>query len=173
MGQHPQVNLRIVSRQEEGAGRGDYCLPDLPPENAWPLARPQLDEAAADECQQAAGAQHIRNFGLRAGYKSLRWTQLLLPLYVTRYTDDDGNPRILYLNGQSGAIGGARLASQKKGWKIAGIIFAVAAVVFLAALFFGLVGLLFPPSLILGGALGILAMVIACAAIIPAAWPWQ
>ncbi len=148
-------------------------VPDLPPENAWLLAQPRLDDAAADECQRAAGAQHIRNFQLRADYESLHWTQLLLPLYVTWYTDDDGNPHILYLNGQSGTIGGVRLASQKKGWQIAKVILIAAAVVFLAALFFGLVGLLFPPSLALGGLAAIVAMLIACAAILPAAWPWQ
>ena len=148
-------------------------VPDLPPASAWSLAQPRLDEAAADECQQAAGAQHIRNYGLRADYESLHWTQMLLPLYVTRYTDDEGNPHILYLNGQNGAIGGVRLASQKKGWKFAGMILIAAAIVFLAAVFFALLGLLFPPAMILGGVLGVLVMIIACAAIIPAVWPWQ
>ena len=148
-------------------------VPDLPPESAWPLAQGQLDEAAAAECQQASGAQHIRNFRLRADYESLHWTQQLLPLYVTWYTDDDGKPHTLYLNGQSGTIGGIRLASQKKGWKLAGVILAIAAVIFLAALFFAAIGTLFPPSMILGGVLVVAAMLIACAAIIPAAWPWQ
>ncbi len=147
--------------------------PDLPPENAWPLAQVQLDEAAAAECQQAAGAQHIRNFGLRADYESLHWTQLLLPLYVTWYTDDDGNPRMLYINGQSGVIGGARLASQKKGWQAAGIVLLVAAAIFLVALGLAGVGILFPPVMVLAGLAGIVAMVVACGAIIPAAWPWQ
>jgi hypothetical protein len=154
--------------------RGAFLLvPDLPPESAWPLAQAQLDEAAADECRQAAGAQHIRNFSLRADYQSLNWTQQLLPLYVTWYSDDEGTPRILYLNGQSGAIGGTRLASQKKGWKLAGMILVVAAVTLLAALFFAVVGALFPPGMIFAGLLALAAMLIACAAIVPAAWPWQ
>jgi hypothetical protein len=148
-------------------------VPDLPPASAWPLAQSRLDEAAAGECQQASGAQHIRNFQLRADYQTLHWTQLLLPLYVSWYTDDEGNPRVLYFNGQSGAIGGTRLASQKKGWKVAGMILIIAAVFFLAALALAAVGLIFPPSMILGGVLGVLAMLIACGAIIPAVWPWQ
>ncbi len=30
MGQHPQVNLRVIGAQQEGAGRGNESLPDLP-----------------------------------------------------------------------------------------------------------------------------------------------
>jgi hypothetical protein len=148
-------------------------VPDLPPESAWPLAQVQLDEAASAECQQAAGAQHIRNFSLRADYESLHWTQLLLPLYVTWYTDDQGQPHPVYLNGQSGVIGGTRLASQKKGWQWAGALLAAAVVAFILALLFAGIGLVFPPSTILGILLGILAIVVACAALVPAAWPWQ
>lgn len=97
-----------------------FRVPDLPSESAWPLAQAQLDEAASAECRQAAGAQHLRNFGLRADYESLHWTQMLLPLYVIWYTDDQGQPHTLYLNGQSGVIGGKRLVSQRKGGQIAG-----------------------------------------------------
>ena len=148
-------------------------VPDLPPESAWPLAQAQLDEAAGEECRQAAGAQHIRNFLLRADYESLHWTQQLLPVYVTWYRDDDGNPRMVYINGQNGTIGGTRLASQKKGWKLAGVVLLVAALIFLAALFFGLVGVFFPASMLLAGLLGVLSMLVACLAIVPAVWPWQ
>jgi hypothetical protein len=159
--------------QPEDVSGAVLRVPDLAPENAWPLAQTQLDDAAETECRQAIGAQHIRNFSLRAGYESLHWTQLLLPLYVTWYTDDDGKPHTLYLNGQSGVIGGTRLASQKKGWKIASFVLAIAAVIFLVALGLAGIGLLFPPAMILGMIVGVFAMLIACAAIIPAAWPWQ
>ncbi len=148
-------------------------IPDLPPESAWPLAQTQLDEAAAAECQQAAGAQHLRNFTVQAEYQSLHWTQLLLPLYVTWYTDDQGQPHPVYLNGQSGVIGGMRLASQKKGWQWAGLLLAIAAVTFILALLCAGLGLAFPPVMVLGILLGIVALVLACAAIVPAAWPWQ
>jgi hypothetical protein len=148
-------------------------VPDLAPESAWPLAQVNLDEAASAECQQAAGAQHLRNFTLRANYETLNWTLLFLPLYVTWYSDDRGQPHSLYLNGQSGVIGGTRLASQRKGWQWAGGLLAAAAVVFILALLFAGIGLVFPPGMILGILLGIVAIVAACAAIVPAAWPWQ
>jgi hypothetical protein len=148
-------------------------IPDLPPESAWPLAQPILDEAASAECQQATGAQHMRNFTVRAEYQCLNWTQLLLPLYVTWYADDQGQPHPVYFNGQSGIIGGTRLASQKKGWQWAGILLAAAAVFFVLALVFAAIGIVFPPITILGILLGIVAIVVACAAIVPAAWPSQ
>lgn len=148
-------------------------IPDLPPQNAWPLAQPQLDEAAEAECQEAARAQHIRNFTIRADYQSLHWTQLLLPLYVTWYTDDDGKPRMVYINGQSGVIGGPRIASQKKGWQMAGVVLTVAAVLFLLTLCLGAIGLAFPPAWALAILLGVVSLLVACGAIIPAAWPAQ
>jgi len=148
-------------------------VPDLPPESAWPLAQPHLDEAASAECRQAAGAQHLRNFTLHAGYESLHWTLLLLPLYLTWYTDDQGLTHSVVLNGQSAVIGGTRLASQHKGWKWAGALLTAAGLVFVLALLFGGIGMVFPPVMILGMLLGIVAMLVACAAIVPAAWPWQ
>jgi hypothetical protein len=168
-----QLNQAAAYQPEQVKG-AILRVPDLPPENAWPLAQSHLDEAASAECRQAAGAQHIRNFGLRADYQCLNWTQLLLPLYVTWYADDQGQPpHPIYLNGQSGVIGGARLASQKKGWQWAGILLAVAAVMFILALLCAGLGMLFPPITILGILLGIAAIVVACAAIIPAIWPSQ
>jgi hypothetical protein len=167
-----QLNQAAAYQPEQVKG-AVVRVPDLPPESAWPLAQTQLDEAAETECQQAAGAQHIRNFTVRADYQSLHWTQLLLPLYVTWYTDDQGQPHPVYLNGQSGVIGGTRLASQKKGWQWAGILLAIAAVTFLLALLCAGLGLVFPPVMILGILVGIVALILACAAIVPAAWPWQ
>ena len=167
-----QLNLATAYRPEQVKGALLH-VPDLSPESAWPLAQPELDEAASAECQQAAGAQHLRNFTLRADYESLHWTLLFLPVYVTWYTDDQGQAHTLYLNGQSGLIGGARLASQRKGWQWAGALLAAAAVFFLLALLLAGIGFIFPPGMILGSLLGIMAILLACAAIIPAAWPWQ
>lgn len=146
--------------------------PDAQPASAWAQAQARLDEAAASECLQAVGAQHIRGFNLQATYDSRHWTQMLLPLYVTWYCDDQGQPHPIYLNGQSGVPGGMRLASQRNGWRLAGRLLAGAGVILLVALLFALLSLLFPPSLVLGAFLGIVALLLAGAAIIPAAWPW-
>lgn len=169
---HYQLNQARAYQPEQVRG-SVLRVPDLAPESAWPLAQVNLDEAASAECQQAAGAQHLRNFTLRAEYESLHWTLLFLPLYVSWYTDDEGQTHPVYFNGQSGVIGGTRLASQRKGWQWAGGLLAAAAVIFILALLLGGIGLVFPPGMILGVVLGIAACVVACAAIVPAAWPWQ
>jgi hypothetical protein len=148
-------------------------VPDLPPESAWPLTQADLDRAAAEECRQAVGAQHLRNFSLRAAYQNLHWTQLLLPLYATYYTDDEGQKHPVYINGQTGTISGLRLASQRKGWMWAGIILGVAAALFVGAVLVSALGMVFPPAIVIGVILGVVAVGLACGAIVPAAWPWQ
>ena len=132
-----------------------------------------LDRGVARDCQQAAGGQHIRNFSARLEYEDLNWTQLLLPVYFSYYTDDDGVPHPVYINGQTGRVGGFRLASQRKGWKWAGITAAVALAVFLASLLSFALGALLPAAAVLGVALAVLALIIAAGAIVPAVWPWQ
>ena len=148
-------------------------VPDLPPESAWPLAQSKLNAKAAEGCQQAAKGQHIRNYRIEAKYQELNWTQLLQPLYISFYTDDQGQPQFVYINPQTGAIGGLRLASQRKGWRWAGVSLGLA----LVALIIGLVSFAASPVMPPLGLLGFLASAAALAfgifAIIPAVWPWQ
>jgi hypothetical protein len=148
-------------------------IPDLQPENTWPLAQAQLESHAAADCQQAAGGQHIRNFKINPAYGALNWTQLLHPMYVTCYRDDDDQPHLVWINGQSGAIAGTRLASQKAGWKWAGILAAIALGLFLLSLGVFAASALLPPLSLFGILFIILAFGCAVAAIFPAAWPWQ
>ncbi|MFW5714304.1 MAG: hypothetical protein ACOCYU_06500 [Brevefilum sp.] len=145
--------------------------PDLPPDDAWPLAKPRIDEAAGRLCQKAAGAQHQKNFIIRANYTDKHWTQYLLPVYITYYLDDDGQPQVLIVNGQSGEINGPRLASRKRGLHIAGIIVVIAGALFLLALIGLLLSMVLPPLGILAVLLGGLGFGLGIAAIIPAVWP--
>ena len=154
-------------------GQACFQVPDLPPESAWPLAQTSFDHAARASCTQAAAAQHVRNFNLQAEYESLNWTQLLLPVYVTHYIDDQGLAHPVYINGQSGRVGGLRLASQRKGWIWAGILLAIAVVLFLAGIISFAAAPLIPPLGILGTILVILGFVLGVCSIIPAAWPWR
>ncbi len=148
-------------------------VPDLPPEDAWPLAKPKVDQAVGEVCAQAAGADHARNFALKADYTNLNWTQLYLPLYTTYYKDDEGQPQILIVNGTSGRIQGPRLASRQRGLRIAGIIAIVAGVFLLLALLGLLLTPLFPPVGIIGALLGLLGFGSGIAALVPAIWPGQ
>jgi hypothetical protein len=148
-------------------------VPDIPPESAWPVAREKLENRAALDCSQASGGQHVRSYQLNAHYSDLNWTQLLLPFYATAYTAADGQQYAVYVNGQTGTISGARLASQRQGWQWTGILGGIA----VALIFIGLLGLaaapLLPPLSILGGFLVFLAFLTALAAVFPAAWTWQ
>jgi len=155
------------------SGNAILEVPDLPPEEAWPLARPQVDKTAARICATAAGAQHQRNFALKADYGNLNWTQFLLPLYATFYKDDEGQPQMVIVNGETGEINGPRLASRKRGLKIAGMIAGAAGLLLILALLSLLLTLIFPPAAIIVVLLGILGFATGVAAIIPAVWPNQ
>ena len=148
-------------------------VPDLQPESAWPAAQSNLNRAAARDCQQACAAQHIRNYTVHASYNQLNWTQLLMPMFWTFYTDDAGLPQPVLINGQTGAIGGVRLASQKKGWRWAGISVGISALALIVALLCFALSMAISPLAILGFLLAVAAFMGFAFAIIPAVWPWQ
>ena len=148
-------------------------VPDLPPVNAWPLAKPQINKTLGEVCAKASDAQHVQNFALKATYENLNWTQFLLPMYATYYLDDEGQPQILIVNGETGKIEGPRLASQKRGLRIAAVVAGAAVLLLLLAIIAFLLTAIFPPASIIGAFLGILGLGTGIGAIIPAIWPWQ
>jgi len=148
-------------------------VPDLQPESAWPSAQSNLNRIAAKDCQQACAAQHIRNYTIHASYDELHWTQLLMPMFFTFYTDDAGLAQPILINGQTGVIGGVRLASQKKGWQWAGISVGIAAVILIFALLCFALSVAIPSLSILGLLMAILAFAGFAFAVVPAVWPWQ
>jgi hypothetical protein len=148
-------------------------VPDLPPDNAWPLAKPQAEKRAARLCAKAAGAGHARHFALKANYDGKNWTQLLLPMLTSYYLDDNGHPQVIILNGETGKISGPRLASQKKGFRMAGIIAAISGVLLMIALFSLILSSLVPVLRRVAAFMSILGIGVGITAIIPAIWPWQ
>jgi hypothetical protein len=148
-------------------------VPDVTPEEAWPVARTAFERAAEEECRTAASADHIRNFRIDAGYSNLNWTQLLIPVYASYYSDDDGRPHTLLINGQTGKVSGVRIASQRKGWRMAAIAASAAVAIFILSLVCFSLAVIFPPA----SALGVLGVIAALAlgifAIVPAVYPWQ
>ena len=147
--------------------------PDLPPKNAWVHAKPKINQRLSEVCTKAANAQHVRNFAIKADYQNLNWTQFLLPMYLTNYKDDDGEPQVLVINGQTGIINGPRLSSQKRGWKIAAIVGGIAGLMLLLALVGFLLTAVFPPAAILATILAILGFGAGLGALFPAIWPAQ
>jgi len=148
-------------------------IPDNPPQEIWNLAQNEIERAAADECCAAAEAQHVRRCGFHTEYPNPHWTQLLQPLYVTYYTHDDGRRQMVYVNGQTGQVGGALLASQRKGWMWAGVSLAAAILALILGGVFAAASTIAPPLVFLSflAILGGLAALVFTA--ICAIWPWQ
>ncbi len=172
-----QFRMEAAVRFEPGLlhspGQAAVRVPEQPPESAWPQAKDAFDRSASVDCLRAAGAQHVRRFAIHAQYQGLHWTQLLLPVYHTFYADDAGAVHMITINGQSGMVAGPRLASQRKGWQLAGISAVLAALLFLLGLACLVLAALLPPAAVLGILMLIVAFAVGVFAIIPAAWPWQ
>lgn len=148
-------------------------LPDMQPENAWPIARDQFVSAAARDCQTAAAVKHLHEFSLQVEYSDQNWTQLLLPLYTTRYVDDEGQQHPIWINGQTGKVYGVRMASQKQGQKWGLISLGAALLVFIFSLLLTGLGAVLPPAAALGGLFVLVSAGLLLTAAVLALWPWQ
>lgn len=147
-------------------------LPNRAPEDAWGDAKSAFQAAAAEECRQAASADHIRQFSWKSEYSSQNWTLLLQPLYSTYYLDDDGNPQAVLVQGQTGNISGSRRASMKQGRRAALIILGIAALIFVLSLILSAASALMPVLLALG-VLGLaIALLVGASAVLPIATVW-
>lgn len=159
--------------QAEALNGGSVRLPSRPPSGAWPEARPAIQAAAAQECRQAAGADHIRDFRWQAEFPRQNWTLLLRPLYTTYYLDDDGRRQVVLIHGRSARISGARRASLRRARRLALIVAAVAGAILFLSLIAALGSLLDPRLGPLAGAGIALAVVVTLSAIVPIAIAWQ
>ncbi len=148
------------------------CLPDRTSETAWPDAELGLRQSAAQECQDAAKASHIREFRWTPVYGEKHWTLLLLPVLATAYLDDDGQPQRVLVNGQTGQVYGAKRGSMARAGHRSLIIGAVALAIFVLGLVVALLSLLFPPLLAVGIVVAVLAIPVGIAAAVPVARVW-
>jgi hypothetical protein len=146
-------------------------IPTLDPEAAWPGAETAFVRAARADCRQAAGADHIRDFKVEAGYEALNWTLLLLPAYVTWYREGE---RVwpLLVNGQSGRVSGVRRASARKANVTSLVLGAIALLLFVLGGLMALLGAAVPPVAAVGGVILILGLFLAVVAPIPAIGVW-
>lgn len=147
-------------------------LPNRPPNDAWPDARPAFQSNAAEECQQAASADHIRQFSWKPNYLHQNWTLMLLPLYSAFYLDDEGNPQSVLINGQNGRISGDRRASMKRATRAALIILAVAIAFFIVSLSLSAASIMFPPTLVFGLIGLVISLLVGVTAVIPVLQVW-
>ena len=131
-------------------------LPTRPQADAWTEAQTMFLRRAEDEVHKAAGSDEIRDFKWKPEFISQNWTQLYVPLYTTYYEDDDGNKRVIFVNGQTGGLYGAMQASLKSARPriLLSIIFGI--IVFGLGLLAAVAGLFIDSALFIG-ALGMLA----------------
>jgi hypothetical protein len=148
-------------------------LPDRNPEDAWPSAVPAIQSAAAEECRQAAAADHIRQFGWSPDYVKRNWTLMLLPMYTTYYLDDENHPKVILVHGQSGRLSGERRASMKKAQRTSLVFLIVALVIFVMGLLVAAASLVSPDLLIYGGIGILLALFVALMAVVPVGMAWS
>jgi hypothetical protein len=164
-----------LSRREgyraEAVGDGVVRVPSMEPEAAWPGAEAAIVRATEADCQQASGADHIRDFAVRAEYKDLNWTQLLLPAYVTWY-QQGGEVWPVLVNGQSGRVSGVKRASTRRARNVALILAGVGAALFLIGGIIALLGMLLPPVSVIGILILVIGVLVALAAPVPAITAW-
>jgi hypothetical protein len=146
--------------------------PNLDPDEIWDAAENRFIKAASIDCMRAAGAQYIDKFELTAEYKNQNWTQLLLPVGITSYVDDQGTPQSIVINGQTGKIFGRRSASQKKGNRLAAISFSIALLAFLISLIFMAMVDNGTPLFNLASLFIFCAFCISILSLVPLIWPW-
>jgi len=138
-------------------------VPEQEPEEAWIDAESALYRAASQECETAAGADHVRNWGMRAQFTSLNWTQMLVPAYMTYYREEDQNYPV-WINGQNGHVYGVKVQSQQKAIIASLVIGAIAVLLFLIGIPLSLIGV--------GIVLIVLGLLVGLLAPVPAIWVW-
>ncbi len=137
--------------QANGIGQQAFFrLPDRPQEDAWSEARLALQNAAAEECRQAARADHLRQFTWQPEFQNQNWTLLLLPLYTSFYLDDEQQPQAVWIQGQSGQTTGQRRSSMKRAQRLTFILLGVALLFFVLGLALLAASVVAPPALIFG-----------------------
>lgn len=158
--------------QAEAISEAFVRLPNRAPQDAWSDAQPAFQAAAAQECQQAASAGHMRQFTWSPEYANQNWTLLLLPVFATYYQDDENRPQPVLIHGQNGRLIGVRRASMKRGQKAALAMLVAAIVLFLLSLLVSAASLLLPVLLALG-VLGMMAaLLVGLGAVYPLAAVW-
>jgi len=148
-------------------------LPNRDTEDAWVEATPAIQTAAAEECRQAAGADHIRQFSWKAQYSNNNWTLMLLPLYTTYYLDAEKLAQPVFIHGQTGQIRGVRRASMKRGQRMSLIILVIAVLIFLLSIILAVASVGLPILLVIGVLGFAIALLTAAGAVVPIGLVWQ
>lgn len=145
-------------------------LPNRVPTDAFPDAKENFRERASEDVRQAAKAEQVREFQWQAHFDKPNWTQLLLPVIMTYYTDDNQQKRIVQINGFDGHYSGERRSSMKHAQRYTFIGLGIALVILVIAI--GLL-LLQRDLTNLATIAAILATVIGFASLFPVITVWR
>jgi hypothetical protein len=152
-------------------GHSVVRVPDLKPEAAWGEAEVEVERVAAMECQSASEADHVRNWGMRAKYVNVHWTQMLVPLYVTHYREGERSYPV-WINGQSGQVYGMRRMSQRRAANASLILGIAAALLALAGVLPSTLGVGLVALPMAGVVLVVVGLLLGLLAPVPATWAW-
>ncbi len=164
---------RAISFSPDALANSLLRAPELANDAAWKFAQVEVERRAARDCQNAANAQHIEQFELRAAYGEPRWTLMLLPTFVTSYNDDDGKWIPVRVNGQTGAVSGAKRASMNSARRWTYLIGGIAFLAFLFALLVGLLTQVADAFTWLAALALVVTLLLALAAPLPLIIAWQ
>lgn len=148
-------------------------LPNRDTKDAWVEATPAIQMAATEECRQASGADHIRQFSWKSQYSNNNWTLMLLPLYTTYYLDAEKVAQPVFIHGQTGQISGVRRASMKRGQRLSLIILVIAVLIFLLSIVLAVASVALPILLVIGVLGFAIALLTAAGAVVPIVLVWQ
>jgi len=165
------LSTSVIFRPEE-VDEAFIRIPNRTSEDAWTDAKPVIQTAAAEECRQAADADHIRQFFWEAEHQNQNWSLLLLPVFTTFYMDDNNLPQLILLHGQTGRMSGKRQASMNRGRRTALSILIVSVLFFLFSLLISAASLFLPALLAIGVMGFVIALIIGLGAVIPIATVW-
>lgn len=134
----PFDTSRAVPFSAEATGDAIVRAPDTTTDSAWQSARLELERRAGNDCQTAAGAEHHEQFVLRGVFGAPNWTLLLVPMYVTSYVGDSGELVPVRVNGQTGFVSGARVASTARAMRLTILLAGLALCAFILTIPFAL-----------------------------------
>lgn len=164
---------RAVAYSAEALANGFVRAPEITDDAATRFAQQELERRAALDCQLACNAQHHEQFVLRAAFGEPHWTLLLLPVYVSSYSDDAGHWLAVRVNGQTGFVSGIKHASMKQArrWTIA--LGGAALLLFMFSALVALTALFLAQGQTIAGILLLFTLALGLAAPVPLVIAWQ
>ena len=89
-------------------------VPDVMPADSGWEAKQVVEARALEDCRKAVEANEGKDFQWNPQKTDLNWTVLLVPMYLTYYTADDGKRYNIHVSGHHRHADGVLIASESK-----------------------------------------------------------